>query len=104
MLRKAFVMSINVGCEDEYVRRHNPIWPELERALKAHGASNYSIFLDPNGQRLFGYVEIDDEELWQSIADTPECQNWWRHMSDLMVYNSDGTPQQIELLQVFHLG
>ena len=30
-------MSVNRGSEDEYARRHNPIWPELERTLIEHG-------------------------------------------------------------------
>ena len=46
----------------EYQRRHNPIWPELEKALKSHGAGNYSIFLHEKTGMLFGYVEIEDEE------------------------------------------
>jgi L-rhamnose mutarotase len=103
MLRKAFVMSVNAGCEDEYIRRHNPIWPELELMLRAHGVSNYSIFLDRESRQLFGYAEVEDEERWQLIADTPECRSWWQHMAELMAYNTDGTPKQTELQQVFHL-
>ena len=33
MIRKAFVMQVNAGSEAEYIRRHNPIWPELEAVL-----------------------------------------------------------------------
>lgn len=29
-IRKAFVMSVNEGQAEEYEKRHNPIWPELE--------------------------------------------------------------------------
>ena len=47
MIRKAFRMSVHHGHEDEYARRHNPIWQELADALVSHGVSNYSIFLDP---------------------------------------------------------
>ena len=46
-VRKAFVMSVNAGAEAEYEMRHNPIWPELEKVLKGHGVSNYSILLHP---------------------------------------------------------
>jgi L-rhamnose mutarotase len=31
--RQAFVMSVNPGAEEEYEKRHNPIWPELEMVL-----------------------------------------------------------------------
>ncbi len=27
-------MSVNAGAEQEYENRHNPIWPELEKACK----------------------------------------------------------------------
>jgi len=40
-IRKAFVMSVNPGLGEEYERRHNPIWLDLERVLKDHGVSNY---------------------------------------------------------------
>ena len=33
MIRKAFVMSVNAGCEEEYERRHRPIWQELEEVI-----------------------------------------------------------------------
>ena len=50
-IRKAFVMSVHAGAEEEYEKRHNPIWPELEKVLKDHGVSNYSIFLHPETHR-----------------------------------------------------
>jgi L-rhamnose mutarotase len=65
MIRKAFVMSVNVGTEEEYERRHRPIWPELEQVLKDHGVHNYSIFLHPETRDLFGYVEIEDNARWK---------------------------------------
>lgn len=43
MIRKAFVMQVNPDAHEEYQRRHNPIWPELEAVLKAHGAHHYAI-------------------------------------------------------------
>jgi L-rhamnose mutarotase len=41
MIRKAFRMAVHSGQEEEYARRHNPIWPELRAALKSHGVYNY---------------------------------------------------------------
>lgn len=103
MIRKAFVMSAHAGSEQEYERRHSPIWPELEQVLKAHGAHNYSIFLHPETRQLFGYVEIEDEDRWNAIAQTPICQKWWVHMGDIMPSNSDHSPVATELRSVFHL-
>lgn len=103
MIRKAFVMSVNKGAEEEYVRRHQPIWEELETALKAHGAHNYSIFLNPETRQLFAYLEIEDEERWNAIASTEICQRWWKHMSDTMPSNPDNSPVATGLEEVFHL-
>ena len=96
-------MSVHAGKEKEYEDRHNPIWPELKSILKKHGVHNYSIFLNPETHQLFGYVEIEDESRWQSIAQNPECQKWWRHMSDVMPSNPDHSPKAVTLRGVFHL-
>jgi L-rhamnose mutarotase len=103
MIRKAFVMSVNPGSEAEYERRHRPIWPDLEQVLKRHGVHNYSIFLHPETRQLFGYVEIEDEARWAAIAQTPECQRWWKHMGDVMPSNADCSPVSKGLTEVFHL-
>jgi L-rhamnose mutarotase len=103
MIRKAFVMSVNAGAEQEYARRHQPIWDDLAAVLKAHGAHNYSIFLDPATRQLFGYVEIEDEARWAAVAKTDACQRWWKHMGDIMPSNPDHSPVSRGLNEVFHL-
>jgi L-rhamnose mutarotase len=102
MTRKAFVMSVNKGMEKEYERRHSPIWPELEAVLKRHGVLNYSIFLDQETRQLFGYAEIEDEERWSAIAQTPICKDWWSYMKEIMPSNADNSPLSRELREVFH--
>ena len=103
MIRKAFVMSVNPGAEEEYERRHRPIWDELAAILKAHGVHNYSIFLHPETKQLFGYAEIESEERWTAIASTEVCQRWWKHMADVMPANPDSSPASAPLREVFHL-
>ncbi|MDA3924497.1 MAG: L-rhamnose mutarotase [Kiritimatiellae bacterium] len=103
MIRKAFVMQVDPDKHEEYEKRHNPIWAEMENALKAGGANNYSIFLHKETNQLFGYVEIEDEERWKTIAETDICQKWWGYMSDIMPSNADGSPVAKELNEVFHL-
>ena len=96
-------MSVNVGKEAEYERRHNPIWPELESVLKSHGVKSYSLFLHPETRQLFAYAEVEDEAQWAAIAGTPECQRWWRHMAEVMPHDQDHAPLAIDLKEVFHL-
>jgi L-rhamnose mutarotase len=103
MIRKAFLMKVNEGCEAEYEKRHRPIWPELEKVLKEHGVHNYSIFLDRQTRSLFAYAEIEDEERWAAIAQTEVCRKWWAHMKDIMPSNPDHSPEARGLMEVFHL-
>lgn len=103
MIRKAFVMEVFPEHKEEYEKRHNPIWQDLIDVFAKHGVSNYSIFLNDETHQLFGYVEIEDEALWAAIAQTATCRRWWKHMEDVMRYNSDGTPWSAGLREVFHL-
>ena len=103
MIRKAFKMKVYPDKVDEYTKRHNPIWPELEKVLKEHGVHNYSIFLDAETYVLFGYAEIASEEKWNAIADTDICKKWWTHMRDHMETNTDDSPVSVDLISVFHM-
>jgi L-rhamnose mutarotase len=96
-------MSVHAGREEEYARRHAPIWRELEDVLIAHGVHSYSIYLDADTRDLFAYAEVDSEERWQAIASTEVCRGWWRSMKDLMPSNPDGSPVSRDLRELFHL-
>jgi L-rhamnose mutarotase len=103
MIRKAFIMHVNPDRHEEYRKRHNPIWPELEATLKSHGVHNYSIFLDPETNQLFGYVEVEDQSRWNAIARTEICRKWWAHMREIMPTNPDNSPITKNLREVFHI-
>jgi len=103
MIRKAFLMRVRPDQHDAYRQRHHPIWPELAAVLKEHGVHNYSIFLDAEGDQLFGYVEVEDEARWAAIAGTPICRKWWTHMSEIMPSYPDHRPISRDLDEVFHL-
>ncbi|MDX7717456.1 L-rhamnose mutarotase [Aeromonas caviae] len=103
MIRKAFLMSVQPGQETEYRRRHDEIWPQLAATLKEHGAHNYSIFLFPQTDQLFAYVEIESEARWNAVADTAICKQWWAYMKEIMSSNPDNSPVSHELVEVFHL-
>jgi L-rhamnose mutarotase len=103
MIRKAFLMTLKPGNQEEYESRHNPIWPELQELLRKHGVHSYSIFLDSETDRLFAYAEIESEYMWLRIAETAVCRRWWTYMKDLMLVNADDSPAAVELKEVFHL-
>jgi L-rhamnose mutarotase len=103
MLRKAFLMFLNPGARDEYQRRHDALWPDLEAVLAGHGVRSYSIYHDPERSLLFAYAEIESQERWDAIAATEPCRRWWAHMRDLMRTHPDHSPVSQELDEVFHL-
>ena len=102
-MRIAFKMKLFEGYVEEYKKRHNPIWPELEAVLKGHGAITYSIYLDKETNVLFGYAEIEDKKKWDEVADTDVCKKWWEYMAPLMEVNEDKSPVSKDLLEVFHI-
>lgn len=103
MIRKASIMFVYKDQYEEYQRRHDELWPEMEKELKEHGAHNYSIFLDEESGQLFAYLEIEDEERWNQMASTDICQKWWTYMEPLMETNPDNSPVSKELKSVFYL-
>jgi len=105
MIRKAFLIHAKPGMAAEYEKRHNPIWPELEEVLKSHGISNYSIFLHEESNALFCYMEVEDEEKLQKMGDVDIARRWWRHMTKVLVCESDESEKGKEdvLREVFRL-
>jgi L-rhamnose mutarotase len=100
---KSFKMKLFKGFEKEYERRHNLLWPEMKEMLHKSGGKNYSIFLDEETSVLYGYIEIEDEEVWKSAADTEINRKWWDYMADIMETNPDNSPVSKEFKLVFHL-
>ena len=104
MQRIGFVMGLLPGAEAEYRRRHAAVWPEMLAELKAAGASNYSIFLD--GERLFGYLEVEDLGRFQRhMAASTVNARWQADMGvliDPLTDPSTGFHRQLD--EVFHLG
>ncbi|GAA4308953.1 L-rhamnose mutarotase [Compostibacter hankyongensis] len=103
MTRIAFTMKLNPGCRDEYIRRHDALWPELKALLKRKGIGNYSIFLDEERNILFGIQELQEGAETGNIGDEPVMKKWWAHMADIMETNPDNSPASVSLTEVFHM-
>lgn len=103
MIRKGMIMKVYPDKHEEYEKRHNEIWPEMVKELHNHGAHNYSIFLDKKTNTLFGYLEIESEELWSKMATTEINQKWWAYMEPVMETNPDNSPVSFDLHEVFHM-
>ena len=101
--RIAFRMKVHPGRIAEYKKRHDKIWPELARALKDAGVSDYSIWHDPETDYLFATLVRTEDHTMADLPSTDANRRWWKFMDDIMDYNADGTPMVVNLDQVFHL-
>jgi L-rhamnose mutarotase len=99
----AFRMNLFPGRAAEYRKRHDAIFPELSQALKDAGVSDYSIWLDPEANHLFGILTLTDDNTLAHLPQTEIVKRWWAHMADIMATDADNVPVQIPLQRVFFL-
>ncbi|MDB2599040.1 L-rhamnose mutarotase [Paracoccaceae bacterium] len=99
----AFRMNLYDGFAEEYEKRHDEIFPDLASALKDSGVSDYSIWLDPQSNHLFGILTRTNDHTMDALPDTEIVKRWWAHMADVMETNTENVPTQIPLKRVFYL-
>lgn len=103
MERYAWKHEIYEGKLDEYIRRHDEIWPEMTDLLNRAGIHNYSIW--QVGNEIFGYYECAHgiEFAAATQAESEVVKKWDTYMSDLIKpFEKDPvTGAQPKLTQVF---
>ena len=99
----AFRMQLNPGMRDEYVRRHDEIWPDLVALLREAGVSDYSIHFDQETNSLFGVLWRRDGHTMDDLPNNPVMRKWWAHMADIMQTRPDNEPVAVPLETVFHM-
>lgn len=103
MEKIAFVMQLKAGCEAEYEKRHDEIWPDLVAELKVAGIEDYSIYLHPQTLQLFAVLKRRESHSMAELPQKAIMQKWWSHMADIMEANTDKSPKTQQLHGVFHL-
>ena len=96
-------MQLHKGYEQEYKRRHDELWPELQQLLKTNGIHEYSIYLDESTNTLFGVMQVEDASRLDEMREHPVMKKWWAYMRDIMDTNADDSPASIPLKEVFYL-
>lgn len=99
--RIAFRMVLNPGQAEEYRRRHDEIWPEMLKALRDAGVSDYTIWLDPETNHLFATLVRSDDHKMDRLPATEANRRWWDFMADVMRYTDRGEPLAVPLENVF---
>jgi L-rhamnose mutarotase len=95
-------LKLKPGMGAEYKKRHDAIWPELSKAIRDAGISDYSIFLDEETGTLFAVQKLAANNTAAELRKTELMQKWWAHMADIMEVNPDNSPVRVPLKQVFH--
>jgi len=104
MEKYAWTAKIIDGKKDEYITRHDNIWPELKELLKEAGIKNYTIWAE--GNTLFGYYECEKgvDFAARTQANSPIVDKWNEYMKDVMVMELDPeTGAQPKLVKVFEM-
>src|SRR5471030_1042990 len=101
MQRNAFKMQLKPGVAAEYKKRHDEIWPELSREIRAAGISDYSIFLDEETLTLFAVQKLAEKNSAAELPNSPIVRKWWDSMAPLMEVNPDNSPIAKPLKEVF---
>lgn len=100
MERFAWKGYIYEGKNDEYVKRHDEIWPEMTDMLNEAGIHNYTIWII--GNELFGYYECESVEYALKIqAESPVTKRWNESMQGIMHMEMDEEGCQVLPKQVF---
>src|SRR5271156_7251274 len=96
-------MLLRPGAAQEYRRRHDAIWPELEAELRAAGIHDYRIFRDPENHGLFAVITRSRSHRMDELPAKPVMRRWWAMMADFMVTEADSSPRVTALEEVFSL-
>jgi len=103
MKLRGFAMKLKAGCEAEYRRRHEALWPELAALLRQSGTSDYAIFLDTSTGTLFAVQKVGPGHDPAVLRSHPVMRRWWDYMADLMEVHPDHAPVERELELMFYL-
>jgi L-rhamnose mutarotase len=106
MKRVGFQLKVKQELIEEYKKRHQAVWPEMQEALRRAGWHNYSLFMRPDGI-LFGYVEVDESFAQaQANMEQEEVNLRWQTYMDGFFEIAPGLradQAMLEIEEVFHL-
>ena len=110
MERVCFTSRVRADRLDEYIERHQAVWPGMQAALAQAGWNNYSLFLTGDGL-LIGYLETEDFEAARAaMARTEVNAAWQAEMAEF--FEGGGQRQQAQqrpdegfrrISEIFHL-
>lgn len=93
MEQVSFVLHIDPSHVEEYKKRHQQVYPELEAEFARVGIHRYHIFFHEGV--LFAYMEVDDyKSAMEQLSSHPANTKWQQYMSDLLLDWDEGVKQK----------
>ena len=105
MQRVCFLLKVRTDRLEEYRRRHEAVWADMQAALRETGWHNYSLFLRDDGL-LVGYLETDDyQAALRRMAETGVNARWQAEMQPFFADLGGLRPDEgfRRLDEIFHL-
>jgi L-rhamnose mutarotase len=104
MQRVCFLLRIKPEHREEYLERHQDVWPEMLAALRDTGWRNYSLFIADDGL-VVGYLETDDfDASVRAMAATDVNARWQAEMAPFFELRGRRPDEGFVLLdEYFHL-
>lgn len=83
MERISFLMRVKEGQQEEYIRRHQNVWPDVLDEQRRAGIAKMSIFM--RGHDLFLYMEVENyAKAVEILGSSPAAIRWEEYMAPIM--------------------
>ena len=101
MQRACFTFEIYPDKADEYKKRHDELWPEMERMMHAQ---DVSMVIYRHGEWLFIHGTAPTEEHFRRTGTDPITPKWNEYMKDVLQVDETGDLIVHELPLAFSFG
>lgn len=95
------LLKLKPGCEAEYVKRHDELWPEMADAMHKAGVS---MVIYRHENLLFLFATATDQAAWEALDRNPVTPRWDKFMSDILAGDDQGRPFVANLPRMFAYG
>jgi L-rhamnose mutarotase len=83
MDRVSFVMRVKDGQQDEYIRRHREVWPDVMAEHHRAGVTKMAIYM--KGKDLFLYMEVENyAKAVRILSASTAVLRWEEYMAPIM--------------------
>jgi L-rhamnose mutarotase len=101
--RVCFTLQVRPDRLEEYRRRHQAVWPEMLRALRAAGWRDYSLFLRDDGLLVGTFLTEDLRAAQDAMAATDVNRRWQAEMASFFEGGGRADHTMRFLEEVFNL-